>query len=58
MGARTVTIEDDQRDNHQKGMPIELNGWGVLPGESITKVKDPHLTTKKSPHFDFLHLRN
>ncbi len=37
----TVTVKDDERNDHQDWMPIELGGWEILPGESAAEVECP-----------------
>lgn len=37
----TVTVEDDEGEDHQNGMPVELYGRVLLPGEAPAKVEHP-----------------
>jgi hypothetical protein len=37
----TMSVKNNEGDDHKKRMPIELKSGFVLPSESATIVKDP-----------------
>ena len=35
-------VENDERDNHKERMPVKLDRWVGLPGESTAEMQHPH----------------